>query len=562
MARYVIVGAGPSGLYVAYRLLTSGRLTADDRVDLYEWNPSRVGGRIHTYRFPGAGGQYFEAGGMRLAADAGFPDTIEGGHVLVQQMIRAMGLADAVVPFDESPSRLYYLRGTAFYENHIPNTRLPYNFDPSFVEAGYQSLTADGIVAAIAGKFAPGSHEWSRQRWCEYFSRGTVPAGAGTAVFPEGTSVRNIGYWNLLYDQLGDQGFDYVADANGYQSNVINWNAADAQQANTDFGSSVAYSRIQGGYSLLFDAMRAAIEGHRGAPVAFHFGHRLVSFARAAEGFTCRFTRDDGSVARASADHLFLAMPRRALELVAAGCEVDNALNREPVRLYLESAIDQPAFRVGMLFEDAWWSDPELCATPPQLQPDGAGGPTITDLPLRQAFYFGNDASLHSESGPYVILASYDDMQYSDFWRVMEATGDYRAPPSRDTQPLTGPTALPRPMQQMLMGQLARVHGAHPEKIPEPLQSVYMDWGLDPFGGGYHAWAAHYDICTAMTKMRAPGREILGDDSNLFVVGSCYSFDQAWVEGAFCVAESVLRDYLGLEPFCALPEGYALICKG
>ena len=86
------------------------------------------------------------------------------------------------------------------------------------------------------------------------------------------------------------------------------------------------------------------------------------------------------------------------------------------------------------------------------------------------------------------------------------------------------------------------------------------DWGTDPFGGGYHGWAAHYDICDVMEKVRAPATEILGTPQNLFIIGSCYSIDQAWVEGALCVAESVLEDYLGLPPFCPLPEGYVLIC--
>lgn len=35
-----------------------------------------------------------------------------------------------------------------------------------------------------------------------------------------------------MYDQLGGEGFNYVADGDGYTSNVINWNAADALQAN------------------------------------------------------------------------------------------------------------------------------------------------------------------------------------------------------------------------------------------------------------------------------------------------------------------------------------------
>ena len=33
-----------------------------------------------------------------------------------------------------------------------------------------------------------------------------------------------------------------------------------------------------------------------------------------------------------------------------------------------------------------------------------------------------------------------------------------------------------------------------------------------------------------------------------FIVGSTYSNDQAWVEGAYCTAESVLNDFFNIKP--------------
>ena len=45
-----------------------------------------------------------------------------------------------------------------------------------------------------------------------------------------------------------------------------------------------------------------------------------------------------------------------------------------------------------------------------------------------------------------------------------------------------------------------------------------------------------------MDKIRAPYQSILNDDRyRTYIIGSCYSFDQAWVEGAFCTAESGRR---------------------
>jgi hypothetical protein len=80
----------------------------------------------------------------------------------------------------------------------------------------------------------------------------------------------------------------------------------------------------------------------------------------------------------------------------------------------------------------------------------------------------------------------------------------------RHCQALNGPTVLPpdSTLERMVMSQLASVHGVRKGKsLPTPIKTLFMDWGTDPFGGGYHAWAAHYDIPDVMAKMRAPAIE-------------------------------------------------------
>jgi hypothetical protein len=533
---------------------------------LLEWNPNRVGGRIHTYDFPDASGQYVETGGMRFSVDTNFPNSIQNGHVVLQNLIVDLGLADIVVPFAMSSPRLYYLRGMSFYENQIPNVTLPYNFDAAFVAAGYNKVAAETVFGDLSSTFAPGSDNWSRQNWCTYFATGLVPAGSGTATFPVGTPIQDMGYWNFLYDQLGDEGFDYVTDANGFSSNTINWNSADAMQGNTEFGSGSSYYRIQGGYSILFNTLQARIAELGQSQQGFDpllLDARAVSFSYDSGSGTFEVATVDsgGNPGTVSGNFLFLAMPRRSLELLAQGCAADNVLNDSTVKLYLESSIDQPAYKVAILFDTPWWLDTDIVAYPPILSPAGSGGPTMTDLPLRQIYYFGNDATGEQGGGPYVLLASYDDMQFETFWQEMEIAGDQEVAPSMDYQPLYGPTAVDPagPMAQMLLNQLASVHGAAVTNIPAPSQVVFQDWGRNPFGAGYHGWAPHYNICQVMDGIRTPGT-LAGMPMNLYIVGSCYSFDQAWAEGALCSAESVLQTYLGLSPFCPLPEGYSLIC--
>jgi len=96
--------------------------------------------------------------------------------------------------------------------------------------------------------------------------------------------------------------------------------------------------------------------------------------------------------------------------------------------------------------------------------------------------------------------------------------------------------------------------------MPEPKEAAYMDWSLPPFNAGYHAYAAHYNICDVQQKIRKPSQLIKGADADIFIVGEAYSNDQAWVEGAFCTAESVLNDFFGIEPI--IPDkNYPFICS-
>lgn len=585
MANHVVVGAGPSGLYTAYRLLKDGDLPAGDTVSVYEWS-QRPGGRIYTYTFPqdvgGDTGLYCEFGGMRFATDPKFPDATAEGHTLIQNTIIDVGLEDSVVAFGSSSNRLYYLRGQHVFENDITDVdSLPYHFNDEFhgflKSAGVKPpYTADTIIGAIAGVFAPGlggANEF-RQKWCTYFANGTVPAGQGTPSFPDGTPIRDIGYWNLLYDQFGDEGYDYVADGNGYSSNVINWNSADAFENNNDVGSTTKYSRLDGGYSRLFETLAERIVQLGGT---IEYGQRLVSLVEEDDGTTtCSFADVSGTAGNqtVSADKLFLAMPRRALELVAAGCPPDYMLNDSRVRYCLEASIDQPSVKAVLVFDDAWWTGPDCEFQPELMWPNGdqapaaaqlVGGPTVTDLPLRMVDYFANNVpgGPGETGGPYVLLASYDDMNYVSFWHELETEGDWTVPPSDVCQPLHGPTRMPSDsaLAGLLVKQLAEVHGIPVEKIPTPAGVYFQDWGQDPFGGGYHGWASHFNICSVMDNVRAPYASILKEPTQqTYVIGSCYSFDQGWAEGALCVAESVLQEYVGLPPFRGLDSSYALIC--
>ena len=76
------------------------------------------------------------------------------------------------------------------------------------------------------------------------------------------------------------------------------------------------------------------------------------------------------------------------------------------------------------------------------------------------------------------------------------------------------------------------------------------------------AYAMHMaaSITCELHLIRKPTQLIDGVDADLFIVGSAYSNDQAWVEGAFCTAESVLVKFLDLHPLISQDQ-YPFICR-
>jgi hypothetical protein len=115
---------------------------------------------------------------------------------------------------------------------------------------------------------------------------------------------------------------------------------------------------------------------------------------------------------------------------------------------------------------------------------------------------------------------------------------------------------------KMLRKMLAELHfgpSSDYTSVPEPLEAAYMDWSLPPFNAGYHEYAPHYDVGDVQRKIRKPSQLLDDVNADIFIVGEAYSNDQAWVEGAYCTAESVLNDFFGVEPLVD-PVPYPFIC--
>lgn len=240
-------------------------------------------------------------------------------------------------------------------------------------------------------------------------------------------------------------------------------------------------------------------------------------------------TGTEGLVVRAK--KVILAMPRRSLELIESGFFNDPWLKEN-----LPSVLIQSAMKLFLAYERPWWRALGLVA-----------GRSVTDLPVRQIYYFGTEAD--QEGGePWLnslLMASYNDIGTMPFWKGLEDGKPYVGyKPScgtGQTANALAPDELSATEQMVRVAheQVEEVHGL--PQIPEPYAAVYHSWDEDPYGGGWHAWKAGFRLDEIMGRMRKPVPE-----HHIYIVGEAYSFDQGWVEGALATAESTLKEFFRL----------------
>ena len=99
----------------------------------------------------------------------------------------------------------------------------------------------------------------------------------------------------------------------------------------------------------------------------------------------------------------------------------------------------------------------------------------------------------------------------------------------------------PYEMVMEMHRQIKRMHDI--QYAPNPIDAAYMDWSVDPYGGGVHFWNRGYKSWEVLHDITQPV-----NDFPCYICGEAYSTNQTWVEGALQTAEIVLQKHLGLEP--------------
>lgn len=536
-----VVGGGVSGAYCAWRL--QEQLGADAKIGLFEYS-DRIGGRLYTVTMPGLPNVKAEVGGMRY---------IPASHVMVASLVDHLNLPTKNFPMGAAPPvgancNLFYLRGKHLRLHELADSsKVPYNL--AWSERG---LGPTNLQVQVMNNIYPGM---ANLGLCDLLRLKAF-----------GKPLYQYGFWDLMFRVLSNEGYQFMKDAGGYDANVANANAVTQLPA-TEYSDKTQFLTLRDGYDQL--PIKLAAEFNDGMPGGLPAGKRVMMNHRLAEihigtgeyryklifeptaTHHCKTgLKHNAEPIVVHAKKIVLAMPRRSLELIKSSFFEDKWLKEN-----LPSVLIQSAFKLFLAYESPWWRSLGLVA-----------GRSVTDLPIRQTYYFGTECE-QPHGKPFMnslLMASYNDISTVPFWKGLEQGKAYEGyKPScleAGVTHVVPQTEFPatQEMVEIANKQVAAMH-ALPE-LPMPYSAVYHTWNEDPYGGGWHEWKAGYRLDQIMCRMRKPV-----PDEDIHIVGEAYSYQQGWVEGALDTAESMLQDCFHLKSPSWLDPTYALMpnpCPG
>ncbi|MFY9826180.1 MAG: FAD-dependent oxidoreductase [Thermoanaerobaculia bacterium] len=535
---YAIVGAGVAGTYTAWRIARA-QSPLRPRIRIFE-ALKKEGGRLVTAKIPGMP-FYAELGGMRYIA----------GHIILASLAKELKLVSEEFKFDR---KRLFLRGQLIKPDGNPDAyslksgTLPVNYLKRTLSTALSEMefpSADPMTAYVLRKkieaiptHPKGLHYSSLtpDEWDEVKRHGWLKE----------QPLYKSGFWNLLHHYFESwEVFCFVRDALGYHSIFENWNAAEAiPWFLKDFDAD--YLRLRGGMEQLPVRLVQGIERRLDGDgwKSFEFEHEVRSISavwateEAAPVYELRFAETENT---ARARNVVLAIPQKGLK------EIDFIGFDQGRKRALENKLDSikghPLFKLFLGYDQAWWGD---------LGDNNTSGRAVTDLPLRQVYYFGAGNSwdpinkrpdLTTKMG--VLMAGYSDADYVDFWRPLHRdnrTGEKEEPYCKlngDLEPeekalLEAFGATDR-MVRKAQRQLRMMHPGI--EIPEPLIAFEKVWEA-----GWHSWQPHYPSWEIIDFLKRP----FGRGVNIFICGEAFSCEQGWAEGALRSTELVL-DELGFK---------------
>ncbi|WP_392482819.1 flavin monoamine oxidase family protein [Nostoc sp. C110] len=521
-----IVGGGVSGVYSAWRLKQA---YPDQNIVVFEGS-DYIGGRLLSVRPPDISNMVAELGGMRI-----LPAVQPLIAKLIGELNKVLPLEQQIELYDfpvDQPQNIAYLRGVYLRLSDfiIKPDKVPYHL--SFLERGGTagSIIINAIEQIVPGITNPKLTESQRREMVQNASF------AGTPLWKQG-------FWNVLIRIISGEAYELGIDAGGYNSTLTNWNAADAiPWYLSDFGIDPQYKGFKKGFQEVPKSL-AQLFSKAGGEIRLNtrldgFDWKNATFELSIQGETI------------ATKSLILAMPRRSLDLL-----VPTSPPLLEIQHLITSVTPRPLFKLFTTYTNPWWRAAGYTDDGKFIPVES--GRTVTDLPVRQTYYWPKDDGKPATEGPSMLMASYDDGTDIGFWdglrpRRHQAWQAHRQVAELVKNPYLGTSkqqsnsewdkyVAPAPMVEEVARQLGIIHGLN--YTPDVQNAAFRDWGDDPFGGGWNSW----NIGVKSWEVKQQIIQPLGTDCSLYICGEAYSDAQGWVEGALQTSDMVLEKF-GISP--------------
>lgn len=564
-ADVVIIGAGMSGLYSAWRIMQAQPKT---KVVILE-RSKRTGGRLDSDVIEFADGTEVkeEEGGMRFTFD-NMDD--------LMSLFLELGLTNQIVPFpmDSGGNNRLTFRGKSFNNQDTADSKnavwaslYHLRFDEQGQSAGQIVNTVFHTVAK-ANKMPIPEH-LSPEFWQNF--RDTIQWKDQSIVdWTLWNLFSDFGYSNdcltMLYRTLGFNGV--------FLSNV---NAGIAFQLLEEFPSDPYFKTLKEGFSSLPNALVKKIGKDQ---IFLNTQLDGIGITEGKEGYTLKYTHPgtDLGTKEIQAKKVILGLPRLDLEKLFINSDALNNLpGDKSAKLWnnLQTTVNYPLLKINLYYDKAWWNEENTG------HPSVGFGPNTSDLPLGFVYPFysidkrtiaaleydewhkKNKVPIDPSIKPLLeiidktkyeapaALTIYCDYLNINFWKGLQNNGALFSSVMQTVQDKKKPQTIFAASKEVVAAATKYFKVLFDtENVPQPVLTSARIWAgsteigtpsSEQFGYGVHFWA----LGARDKEVQAYLTEPL---DHIYTCGESFSDYQGWVEGALRSADRVLDKGFKIKP--------------
>lgn len=546
----LIVGAGVSGLYCAYRLLEKNpnqKITIVDKI-------GRTGGRLQTDHIfiKDVNGNPVEAkdeeGGMRF-------------NFSMQEVITLsyeLGLCDEIVPFgDGGPNNRICVRGRSFTNadaaaNNGAIWSELYNLKENEKGQGPGGLLGLAFKYLLAINNTPTGTDTSTPEFWQKFR---------LEYEYKGKKLNEWGTWAFLRDYgFSEEAMQMFLDTVGFEGPFLSLvSLGEAFQILEDFPKNPKYYAYRQGFSTLPNALVKKIKKGKNASISL--GITIESLDRDKNGYVAKWhaTHDvfphghhSKHFGKINFKKVILALPKKAMETLTPASPLLNATHNRNYPQFaknIDSVLDMALMKINLYYNQAWWEEDGFTGQPPVKN-----WGSFTNLPMGSAYVF-NPVYPQDVDGPAAITI-YCDFNRTTYWQTLQEIGPkFHSKLQHEHNQDLPQTIFPasEAVVEAATEQLKILFNTN-NVLPRPLLTSFRHWdGKKGFGYGYHQWKRFVNDKNVIAELVNPVKDV-------YTCNESWSDMQGWVNGSLRSCELVLTKHFKTEPLVPDPKIWGSPC--